>query len=370
MRGMGTAVVVALLCACGSKSPQLWQVGKEKDWTQAAAGFQASCGIRDNGHVWCWGRSDYGQIPGQSGDVKQPLPVAVDKTFSAIARPELGVCGQDSSGAIQCWGFSSHGDLGADGGVGPGKPVQQAQSGNDWSSVAKGRDHTCAVRQSRVYCWGGNFAHELGDAFPYETTAPLEVPKIGAVQSTDAMSAHNCALAADGKLWCWGGGAELASDGGASMPQDPFAINGDTDWASYSVGTEFAVAVKTDGSLWQWGRFGRGFSQPIARIGSDSDWASVSAGEVIACAIKKNGSLWCWGEDGEYELLLGHGDHKIDPIEVKPGSTWTQVSCGVTHVCALNTDKSLWCWGSYQNGELGSLEAEESHKSSGGHHGD
>jgi alpha-tubulin suppressor-like RCC1 family protein len=63
------------------------------------------------------------------------------------------------------------------------------------------------------------------------------------------------------------------------------------------------VAVRTDGTLWAWGRnkwgqLGDGSTtRRLApeQIASATYWASVAAGDFHTLGVHKNGTLWVWG---------------------------------------------------------------------------
>lgn len=352
-------VPLVLLLGCTVSGPRMWQVGTDSDWQSVAAGFQTTCAVKNGGVVWCWGRNDYGQIPGAVGSQKAPVAIDAPSTFTSVARPELGVCGHATDGRILCWGFGTHGDLGPDSAGGPGNTVRLAQQGTDWSSVTKGSEHTCAIRNGKPQCWGGNSWKELGDAFPYESASPLPILNVPSATVVDAFEHHTCALTAEKELWCWGGGNATGDDSGTGLDEGTPAkrISDDTDWKSLSTGVEFGVAIKEDGSLWQWGRFGRGEAQSLHRVGTGNDWLSASAGEVVACAIQRDHSLWCWGADDQ-DLLLGRGAQS-EPVQLDDGKDWAHVSCGTAHTCALKNDGTLWCWGDDTNGEIGNGNEDE-----------
>ena len=66
-----------------------------------------------------------------------------------------------------------------------------------------------------------------------------------------------------------------------------------------------SLAIKSDGSLWAWGRsdygqVGSGINADHpdpTRIGATSDWATVAAGRDHSLALKTDGSLWAWGNN-------------------------------------------------------------------------
>ena len=85
--------------------------------------------------------------------------------------------------------------------------------------------------------------------------------------------------------------AACGSGGGNTDPQ--------TVWASVGAGESHTAAVKTDGTLWAWGRnsFGQlgdgtavDQSAPI-QIGTDTNWAAVAAGQYHTLTLKTDGTL-------------------------------------------------------------------------------
>ncbi len=74
-----------------------------------------------------------------------------------------------------------------------------------------------------------------------------------------------------------------------------------------------SATVKTDSTLWAWGRnwygqVGDGTTidkwSPV-QIGTDMDWAGVAAGSDHTVAVKTDGTLWAWGYN--YRGQLGNG---------------------------------------------------------------
>lgn len=74
-RGAGAAGVDPAVATFIPEDAPL-QVGQAADWTDIAVGYQHSCGIREGGRLWCWGRDANGQLGGgQSGHEPQPICV-------------------------------------------------------------------------------------------------------------------------------------------------------------------------------------------------------------------------------------------------------------------------------------------------------
>jgi alpha-tubulin suppressor-like RCC1 family protein len=120
-----------------------------------------------------------------------------------------------------------------------------------------------------------------------------------------AGASHSLALKSNGSLWEWGTIVGDPSSAGTTIADAPIRVGSDTNWVAISAGDTHSLALKSDGSLWAWGdnlwgRLGDGTSTtrglPV-RIGSDADWVSIAAGYSQSLAQKRDGSVWAWGED-------------------------------------------------------------------------
>ena len=92
----------------------------------------------------------------------------------------------------------------------------------------------------------------------------------------------------DGTLWSWGsnyrGQGGRSTGGGGSNTSSPIQVGALTDWYSVSGNSSECnnvAAIKTDGTLWMWGRNARGgcgintsveTSSPV-QVGSETDWS-------------------------------------------------------------------------------------------------
>ena len=94
------------------------------------------------------------------------------------------------------------------------------------------------------------------------------------------------------------------------------------------------VAVKTDGTLWSWGRneYGNlgqnnttGYSSP-KQIGTGTDWDYVTAKGYGGFAIKTDGTLWSWGRSTSGDIGNNSNAQRSSPIQI-PGS-WKYVEGG------------------------------------------
>ena len=133
------------------------------------------------------------------------------------------------------------------------------------------------------------------------------------------------------------------------------------NWQSVSGGVEFTVAIKTDGTLWGWGKNSSGQlgdgtttnrTSPI-QIGSATNWQKVFAGDFHTLAIKTDGTLWAWGSNSSGKLGDGTTTNSTAPVQIGSATNWQTVAASEDHTVALKTDGTLWAWGDNSFGRLG-----------------
>ena len=125
-------------------------------------------------------------------------------------------------------------------------------------------------------------------------------------------------------------------------------------------------AVKTDGTVWCWGRniYGPLSMQSYVAhmVPNINDATSVTTGWEHTCVLRDEGNVWCWGLNGAGELGIGSADLNVHatPSRVvdasgNPLSEITSLQTGPTraHTCAVRADYTVWCWGDNLHGQLG-----------------
>lgn len=171
-------------------------------------------------------------------------------------------------------------------------------------------------------------------------------------------SNHALALKNNGFLYAWGNNESGQSGNGTSGSQNfilsPQQIGTDT-WKTVAASSSYSLGIKTDGSLWGWGRNTEGqlgtgnvaWQNIPARIGTDNNWAKVFSRSVTSYAIKTDGTLWSWGGDSQY--LLGYIPNTNDyltPHQVGLANNWVSISQGsISYTMGLQSNGTLWVWG-------------------------
>lgn len=188
----------------------------------------------------------------------------------------------------------------------------------------------------------------------------LRVPLFEASQVA-AGGEHSCGVRTDGTLWCWGRNkwGQLGVAPAERARWSPTQVGRQSGWAAVAAGGASTCAIRTTGRLWCWGLNHRGqlgngtrtsAVTPVA-VG-EARWRQVSVGWFTSCGVTTDGALWCWGDGSAGQLGNGSRRDATRPVRV-PGSGWASVAVAGWHVCGVRTDGSLWCWGRNTFGEVG-----------------
>jgi len=143
-------------------------------------------------------------------------------------------------------------------------------------------------------------------------------------------------------------------------------IGTDSNWAHVASGWFHGAAVRTDGSLWTWGRNNRGAlghgdtvdRLSPTRVGTGNDWALVAAGIDLTVAVKTDGTMWAWGANTNGQLCMAGSADRLVPTQVGTANTWSRahrdvLSAPYHGIMAIQTDGSLWGCGQNEGGALG-----------------
>jgi prepilin-type N-terminal cleavage/methylation domain-containing protein len=191
------------------------------DWKFIATGDQNSCGIRGSGQLLCWGFNDRGQL-GDSTYVNRNTPVEVLGVGGGAAYPDWkkigenlgwGACAVRSNGHAYCWGSNDYGQLGDGTTTTSNVPVEVFGSHDNWTSIHTGLDATCGLRGTGVaYCWGANYDGAMGSGVATIPDVHLPFPVTTAISDWKDIapfcSSHVCAIRPNGALYCWGRNTE------------------------------------------------------------------------------------------------------------------------------------------------------------------
>jgi alpha-tubulin suppressor-like RCC1 family protein len=126
----------------------------------------------------------------------------------------------------------------------------------------------------------------------------------------------------------------------------PKQIGALTTWSKIDA-WHASMAIKTDGTMWSWGRNNYGQlglgdttnrSSPV-QVGASSNWLNIAAGTYgnHAVAIKTDGTLWTWGQNNNNQLGLGDTTSRSSPVQVGALTTWLRASGGNYYMTAIKS---------------------------------
>jgi alpha-tubulin suppressor-like RCC1 family protein len=219
------------------------------------------------------------------------------------------------------------------------------------------------VLDAELYTWGNNSTGQLGDGTTTVRSSPVQIGALTTWLQTASGYSHTLATTTDGKLYAWGTNTPYGElgQGNTTNYSSPVQVGALTTWLQVAGGYSHSLAIKTDGTLWSFGRNFRGalglgnitdYSSPV-QVGALTTWSDTSAGAYFSAATKTDGTLWCWGQNTQGQLGDGTSTNRSSPVQVGALTTWSKVVCGNAHTLALKTDGTLWAWGNNSIGQLG-----------------
>jgi alpha-tubulin suppressor-like RCC1 family protein len=327
------------------------------------AGHWATCAIRSDGELLCWGDAEGGRLgtgdeSGVLGPTPTRLPVrAVDVTLGWGDH----ACAVDAESDLWCWGSNRQGELGVgyDDSAVPAHLTSAAQV----AEVAAGEDHTCARHlNGRVSCWGSQADGCLGAG---RRDGPALWP-VRAGQLEDAVelvtgSRFTCALHRDGRVSCWG---RVPGRKGRDRHR-PAMLTPHDDVVTLAAGLRHLCALRAGGDVICWGAH-RPFvesdfhndgsrSRPLGaqRVPFPGAVRALTAGEDHSCGLLVTGHVACWGDNDRGQLGDGTTVARVEPVLVRGLADAVAIDAGDGHTCAIRERGSVVCWGDDRWGQLG-----------------
>ncbi len=337
-------------------------------WKILAKGSTAahSVAIAQDGTLWAWGLNANGQLgDGTTTNRNTPVKIGNANNWLTVAVGGDYTIAIKTDGTLWASGLNGNGQLG-DGTTTQRNSILQIGTANNWLKVSAGRYHSIAIKtDGTLWTWGYNVQGQLGDGTTTQTNIPTQIGTATNWLTAAAGSSHTVATKTDGTLWAWGNNnSGQLGDGSNIQRKSPVQIGNATNWQTITAGNDHTIAIKTNGTLWAWGdnfygQLGYGQSginssknSPM-QIDIDIHWLKITAGNVYTLAIKTDGTLWAWGRNIYSELGEGSNEQRNYPVQIFSARSWLEIAAGDSHTIAIKTDGSFWSWGYNGVGELG-----------------
>jgi alpha-tubulin suppressor-like RCC1 family protein len=322
--------------------------------------------------LYGWGQNQSGEL-GVNSVVHHSSPIQIPGTTWTTLAHTTGDSGHNtvikSDGTLWVFGNAPFGQLGQNDRTKYSSPVQVP--GTTWTTSGAGDRYTMATKSDgTLWVWGYNLNGRLGLNNLTNYSSPVQIP--GTTWGTGPyqlapLSTSGSAIKTDGTLWMWGrnNNGNLGIND-ATDYSSPKQVPG-TTWRSIGGSFGAVLATKTDNTLWAWGYGGEGqlaqnsvvqYSSPVQIPGTT--WGEVTSygGWGTVSVIKTDGTLWNWGNNDNGSAAQNNtNDGYSSPVQV-PGTTWKQCDRGDNGgVVAVKTDGTLWSWGKNHAGQGGRNDA-------------
>ena len=332
-----------------------------------ATGGKHSLGIKSDGSLWAWGDNEFGQLglgfvttKDITTKVSAASQVGNDKDWVSVVAGYAHSVALKSNGTLWGWGLNEDGQVPKNGSTNATTIPIQIGVDNGWTSITAGDYFTMALRPntflngSSLFAWGRNADGQLGTGDFEKKTVPTDV--LG-VKSTPAKAA----------VPATGSAAPMAAVAAVSVY--------DHDWVSISAGSNFASAIKSDGTLWTWGandqgQLGLGTAvvgdrkNTPTQVENDNNWVEAKAGGKHMLALKSNGTIMVWGSDDFHQTVkrdsvVGCYDTLLNKAKPTKNIKWNTVvrkvvdiEAGQSHSLLLKDEGSIAGWGKNNYGQL------------------
>ena len=328
------------------------------------------------GTLFSAGRAYFGALGLNSSTVRESSPTQVGfaaNWASVWGGESYSMIATKDDGSLWGWGrTSSYGNLGLNDIINRSSPTQIGATG-DWTGATFSGGGTIMSVKSNgtLWAWGQGGGGATGQNNKTQYSSPTQIGSDNTWSNTGGKIGGTiyCSLAvkANGTLWSWGQNeyGELGHNNKDDY-SSPKQIGSGTDWASVTGGPLFSsAAIKTNGTLWTWGRnnynqLGQNnateYSSP-RQVGTNTTWARVNSGTYhTMMAVKTDGTMWMWGRGSSG--VSGHNNttQYSSPKQI-PGTTWDsghgKFDTTYLSTAAFKTDGTAWSWGQNEYGVLG-----------------
>ena len=240
------------------------KIGPNRTFSALAVGGQMSCALDLANALFCWGDTVGGAVgSGVFGGPVESTPFKVSEAaHRAVSAGSGHGCGLRDDGHLYCWGYNACNQTTLPSQAGVPTKVSDAC----YRRVTAGHQHTCVIDfDGRLFCAGSNELGQLGigqsgTGIPgrlgcSDTFAAFQAVLPGErFRAVEASHVSTCAISVSGALYCWGINQERGvSPNNAHPVLTPMQLGSDTDWDEVAPGFHHTCAKKGNGDVYCWG---------------------------------------------------------------------------------------------------------------------
>jgi alpha-tubulin suppressor-like RCC1 family protein len=326
------------------------QLSGFSDVQTIAGGFYHSLALKSDGTVWAWGQNDYGQLgDGTTTDSNVPVQISGFSGVQAIDGGFYHSLALKSDGTVWAWGSNKYSQLGAGTTTTNSSTPVRVSGLSDVKAISSGGHHGLALKNDdTLWAWGKNEFGELGDGTTTNSSTPVHV--LSDVQAIAGGQVYSLALKKDGTLWAWGrNNWGQLGDGTTTQRNTPVQVSDLSGVQAIAAGHYHNLALKSDGTLWAWGRNNYGqlgdrtttdSNTPVRVSGFSDVQAIIAAGYYHNLALKSDGTLWAWGRNEYGQLGDGTISQRNFPVQVNGLSGVEAIDGGGNHSLAVTSSDS------------------------------
>ena len=339
-------------------------VATDAELQDSSKTFQVTVTVVPPRRLYSWGQNMFGVL-GVNDVNARSSPTQIDSgtTWSLIKTNGYSAFAIKNDGTLWAWGRNELGSLGRNDTIHRSSPVQVG-AGTNWSKIDNGSNSALAIKtDGTLWSWGRNDYGTLGTNDRVYRSSPVQ---IGAGTNWNEVATNFSAVMAiktDGTLWSWGStnSGVLGLNTDTIHRSSPVQVGAGTNWSLVDVGIYATIAIKTDGTLWSWGRnnfdqLGQNnaiYRSSPTQVGSATNWNKISFWGYTSLAIKTDGTLWSWGYNVSGQTGLNSTTTIAVPTQIGVATNWSTIAIGFQTSLAIKTDGTLWLWGNNDYGQQG-----------------
>ncbi len=322
-----------------------------------SAGIIHSLYVDSNGQLWVWGRSRLSL--GQDERIPRPVSEKVRSVFSAPGNSTSFFIRED--GFLWGWGDSSYGQLGIiqKRNSKTDRYIRQPRKIMDQVTQVSGDETIFALKpDGTLWVWGSSDI-QRGDTDDSDWVRPRKV--MDNVDEVSSARYHTVIRKKDGSLWAWGDnqcGALGTGDTKESVKPVRVDMKPLDNRKVVQIATRWGETylLANDGSVWYSGEYNirrEGCLDPLHLVPTKLDTIdnvkAIALGQFHELYLKKDGSVWA----------SGYGVAARAPLETVPTGLGkvmddvVEIAGGQSHSIALKKDGTVWVWGENDLGQLG-----------------